>query len=430
MLLVYLTMDSTTYRISTELLTLENPFLPKIYSFTSPRRTCTSDYGGLCNVNYGKISFMPDFFEDDWPPPKELEMEAYYSNSTEASKQLIFEGMIYLTGLYKDRVEYNLFTEGITTNVLSTSVSYASGTDSVEVPMILGTTSYFPALRLQNNGSYYNFHDAYLTSSYTIYDDGVDITANATKNAGTNSFYLNPNPAGTVSISGTSSKATTFGNFLTWAASQAGFAGALTFLSVAVGTSTIKKEITNQIKIMDLIDDVIKDFGCVAYYTNLAGFLIVVELNESYHSTSTYNEYEIFNASISHNPPVKNVSATLLNRVAKTDPVNVVETEIPVTVTTSESYAVDEITLNANSTSTTTIQTDLQRVADIQGLALISATIPLEFPFPLPGTRFQISITEDSFLQAMDLDFTITDITYNFDKEEITAEGPGTYTST
>ena len=430
MLLVYLTINGSTHRVSNEMLILENPFLPKIVTFTSPKFNASGEHGGFCKISYGKVSFYPDTFEDSWPPPKSIEMQAYFSEVVEAGKQRIFDGTIFLTGVFDNRVEYNFFDIGSDLNLLDTIVSYSSGTDEVVIPKVFGDVNYFEALRLPNYSGYYNFHDAYLTSAFTVWDDGAgaDITSNATKVAGSNSFYLNPNPVGTVTISGTSSIATTFSGLLTWVASEIGAVASFTSMNQTTEDKSVRLEITSQTKLIDFFDDILQYFCCLSFFRYAGDFLFTTDMDD-YFSNSVYdhNEYTCFGTSISHNPPVDSVTINSIVRTAKTDPVDVVESESQIKVNSGYSYANNELSLDSQSFSSLTDQVDATKIIDVQGRPLISVTLPMAFPLTVPGMHFSITTTTDSYAKDMLLNVRAANITYNFDKEDMAIQGDGYY---
>jgi len=430
MLLIDLTINGTVHRISNEMLILEYPYLPKINTFTSPKMSAPSSHGGYCKISYGKVSFFPDLFEDSWPPPKSLDMIAYYRETILADNQRLFYGTIFLTGTYSDRVEYNFFDIGVgrDVNVLEAIVSYVSGTDNVVVPMVFGDVKYFEALRLPNYSGYYNFHDAYLTSTYTVWDDGagLDITSNAIKVAGSNSFYLNPNPVGTVTISGTSSKATTLNTLLVWAANEMGLVGIISSLNYATGVKKIRREITSQITVVDFLDEVLQYFGCLSFDAGSGGFIYVSDMDytsEAY----TRNEYNSFGSTISHNAPIEKVTINSIVRAAQTDPVTVTETSASVEVKSGYSYANNEMSLESQTYYPIVDQIDATRLIDIQSRPLLSITVPMELPLAYPGRYYSWDSTTDAYLKAMHMNVRASNITYNFDRDEVQIQGDGFY---
>ena len=117
MLLVNITINAVLNYVSQEGIALTNNWKPKVMSIDPIRYQIQSDYGGYCALNYGSISFFPDLFEDDWPPPVECAISVYYTATTEAAKETVFTGTAYLEKITREGVTYGLYGPKFTATV-------------------------------------------------------------------------------------------------------------------------------------------------------------------------------------------------------------------------------------------------------------------------------------------------------------------------
>ena len=109
MLLCELTINGTVNYISMEGHALTNNWRPWIIGFDAPMMSIPTDHGGFCKLEFGRITFNPLLFENDWPPPAECAIALYYSDTTEAAKELIFAGVCYRNTINREEISYGLY---------------------------------------------------------------------------------------------------------------------------------------------------------------------------------------------------------------------------------------------------------------------------------------------------------------------------------
>ena len=109
MLLIEFTINGTLTRVSQEGVALTNYWDAKVTKFDPIQFRIAQHYGGYCKLGYGSISFFPNLFDDDWPPPVNGLISIYYTATTEAAKETLFIGMAHLIGINREAIKYKLF---------------------------------------------------------------------------------------------------------------------------------------------------------------------------------------------------------------------------------------------------------------------------------------------------------------------------------
>lgn len=89
---------------------------PRVISFDAPTFTTPSKHGGYAKPAFGKIVFNPNLFYDavesinDWPPPVSGAISVYYTDTTEAARELVFSGTAHLSTFdMKSGIAYDLY---------------------------------------------------------------------------------------------------------------------------------------------------------------------------------------------------------------------------------------------------------------------------------------------------------------------------------
>ncbi|OPX99516.1 MAG: hypothetical protein A4E60_02756 [Syntrophorhabdus sp. PtaB.Bin047] len=89
---------------------------PRVISFDAPTFTTPSKHGGYARPAFGKIVFNPDLFYNsaesinDWPPPISGTINVYYTDTTEAARELVFSGTAHLASFdLKSGIAYDLY---------------------------------------------------------------------------------------------------------------------------------------------------------------------------------------------------------------------------------------------------------------------------------------------------------------------------------
>lgn len=109
MLLVEITINSVVNRVSIDGHGLTNNWKPRIIGFDAPTLSLPSDRGGFAKMGFGKITFNPVLFSGDYPPPVSCPITIYYTDTTEAAKELVFDGIAHLSEFDREKVTYSLY---------------------------------------------------------------------------------------------------------------------------------------------------------------------------------------------------------------------------------------------------------------------------------------------------------------------------------
>ncbi len=109
MLLVEITINAVVNRVSVEGHALTYNWKPRIIGFDAPTLCIPSDHGGYAEMQFGSITFNPYLFESDWPPPVSCPISIYYTDTTEAAKELVFSGTAHLTAFTREAISYKLY---------------------------------------------------------------------------------------------------------------------------------------------------------------------------------------------------------------------------------------------------------------------------------------------------------------------------------
>jgi hypothetical protein len=109
MLNVELTINGVVNYLSIEGHALTQNWKPRIIGFDAPTLGIPSNHGGYAKLSFGSISFNPILFQTDWPPPVSCDIDIYYTDTTEAARELLFAGTAHLSTFDRDYVSYDLY---------------------------------------------------------------------------------------------------------------------------------------------------------------------------------------------------------------------------------------------------------------------------------------------------------------------------------
>ena len=110
MVLVEFTINGTLNRLSIGGAALTNMWENKIIGFEPPQFSTAQITGGYVELILGSISFFPDLFDSDWPPPINGVISAYYTDSDdpdESTKETIFTGVAHRKSIERTSVNYD-----------------------------------------------------------------------------------------------------------------------------------------------------------------------------------------------------------------------------------------------------------------------------------------------------------------------------------
>jgi len=110
MLLVEFTINAVVNYLSVEYInSLTHQWRGRISNFDPPQRKLPYDYGGYCEMGYGSISFFPDLFDSDWPPPITGAITIKYTATTEGAAETLFVGTAHLEEINRSSITYGLY---------------------------------------------------------------------------------------------------------------------------------------------------------------------------------------------------------------------------------------------------------------------------------------------------------------------------------
>lgn len=109
MLLCEFTINSVVNYLSIKGHALTHNWKPRIASFDAPTLSVPTNHGGYAKMSFGNISFNPTLFADDWPPPVNGAIALYHTATTEAARELVFEGTAHLREIKRASVTYDLY---------------------------------------------------------------------------------------------------------------------------------------------------------------------------------------------------------------------------------------------------------------------------------------------------------------------------------
>ena len=109
MLLCEVTINGTVNYVSIDGHGLTHNWRPRILSFDAPQIGIPSNHGGYAKMSFGSIIFSQELFATDWPPPRVCPIAIYYTDTTEAARELVFSGTANLTSWNREEITYGLF---------------------------------------------------------------------------------------------------------------------------------------------------------------------------------------------------------------------------------------------------------------------------------------------------------------------------------
>lgn len=118
------TIGATTQYLSTEFLDESSFWDAKVVKISNLNTSLTHDYGGYFKPSFGNIEFLPDAFEDNWPPPQKIDL-VIETGESDTIKAEICNGTGTLKDYDQESVTYSV--EGLEFSVTDDSKVF-SGT--------------------------------------------------------------------------------------------------------------------------------------------------------------------------------------------------------------------------------------------------------------------------------------------------------------
>ena len=113
MLLVKLTYSGTDYYLSQDGHALTHLWKQYVLSFDPPQRRLPLDYGGYCKLEWGSIKIAGMFFQTGnlgvWPPPAEMDITIYHTDTDEASAVTLLSGVAHRVAVDLQGVTYDIY---------------------------------------------------------------------------------------------------------------------------------------------------------------------------------------------------------------------------------------------------------------------------------------------------------------------------------
>ena len=109
MLLIEITINGTVHRVSVEGHALTHYWDPYVVAFDPPRFEIPYTWGGYAAPRFGAISFSPELFASDWPPPVSCAITVKYSDTDEASAETLISGTAHLVKISLIEVKYDIY---------------------------------------------------------------------------------------------------------------------------------------------------------------------------------------------------------------------------------------------------------------------------------------------------------------------------------
>lgn len=372
MLLVELTINGVLNRISIDGHGLTHNWIPRIIGFDAPTLSIPSNHGGYARMIFGSISFNPILFSGDWPPPVLCPISIYYTDTTEAARELVFTGTAHLSGFDRESINYTLYGPEYDETVLINSIG----------SLIVGRK--------------------YQIATYVAGDDFVNV-------GGTN-------VTGNV-FTATGTTPTNWTNWSTLAVSYNGTLNAVisdilllipeittinTTFARAVSPN-VTHTITSDIAAIDLASNIAEFYSHLIYIIGTTAYLVDMKLDNG---TRVLTEYQFFSmAAYSYNSPVYRAVCGSLH------------------IDSAYAYGSD-ITVDPYHVSDANILVALTDILAIENASRVSVSVPMiAGNFPKMGEK--ITIPDTSHVAALASWIRVRKLTYDFLNDTITIEGEG-----
>jgi len=432
MILVKATISSTDYRCSEE---GNDPdydwtynWKPRIASFNAPQSRLAKPTGGVCGMVFGSTSLSPEFFTEDvvtWPPPVNFAMVIYYTATNDSSLETLITGTAHRREMTRDEITYDIYASEYDADLLEEDTDY-DGKDIV-LPRAFGAVTHQKAPRLADVSGDPTYHHGYMSGTmgtdWHIYDDGVNIDANATDNAD-GTFSLSVSAVGEVTVSGTGQDSV-LDDIVDWAcgASYLNLTGNTTLFTDTI--PDISHWADKQIKVIDFLSKIC-EWCCHLIYIS-GSTLYLVGMGED-NGTDTVTDYDFFPAAYYDRAPVSILRAEWVNRTAVEETVGKYIKDVPADAYVESSYPYGK---EEKATPYTDVQADVQTQLTSM-LTLLNAPfcrlpIPMEGSLPVPGKK--ITITDTMLGDDTTITIHARSIKYDFDNDEAVIEGEGTITA-
>lgn len=110
MLLCEVTINAVLNRVSNEYIgSLTHPWHRRILSVDPISYGIYRPYGGHMKLDTGSMTFTPDLFGDDWPPPISCPLTVKYTSTTEEAAETILTANLHIEEITREQIVYGLY---------------------------------------------------------------------------------------------------------------------------------------------------------------------------------------------------------------------------------------------------------------------------------------------------------------------------------
>ena len=365
-----------------------------------------------------------------WPPPREIFVKQYFTESDESALVILFDGVGHRAGFGDKSVRYELYGRRYTKQFLSTVTDYNS--ETVPIPRALGAVYYAQVLRLPDDGSSRpTYHNGYLSGTngvnWSVFDDGVNIDANVVDN-GDDTFGLAATPVGEVTITGTGA-IETLSELFTWATAESRLALSYAY-SASLESSpspSISYWADSQTLLIDMLSQISSYFRHLFYESG--SNLVAVEMSKTNGTRSLIDGYDWFKESDYEDPPPTSlIRASWTQRNAVEETIGKYVKDEPVEETQDSDYPYgSEASATPYQYTRNAVSTSLTSLLAYNLKTQVNLKMPVTDNLPVPGEQITFTDT-DNFEQDLDVTMFCRNIRYDFENDTVEISGDGVLT--
>ena len=365
-----------------------------------------------------------------WPPPREIFVKQYFTDSDESALVILFDGVGHRAGFDSKSVRYELYGKRYTQQFLSTVTDYNG--DTVPIPRALGAVVHAKVLRIADDGlSRPTYHNGYISGTngvnWSIFDDGVNIDANVVDN-GDDTFSLTSTPVGEVTITGTGD-VQTLSELYTWASDPSRLS--LPYAYSASLESSPSPSISYWVDSQGLIIDKLSEIS--AYFRHLfyesGANLVAVEMSNTNGTRALVDGYDWFKSSRYEDPPPTSIiRASWVQRKAVEETIGKYVKDETVEETQESDYPYgSDASVTPYQYTRVGVSASLTELLTYNLKTQVHLQIPVSDDLPVPGEQITFTDT-DNFEQNLGVTMFCRNIRYDFENDTVEISGDGVLT--
>ena len=388
-------------------------------------------HGGMCRVSgMGSIEIAMTAFDELgwWFPQTSYPCTIYYTSTDEGAATVLLPCTLHLSEINPPKsFRYDIYPENYDVDVLTEATNYDG--ETVVLPLALGTVTHVNPVRLADaGGGNQRYSAGGITgtkgATWYVYDDGVDICANATEISG-NVFELSVAPVGEVTISGTNSNLEYLEDIFTYFCSSSYLN--LNLVNAETTATAVDRWVTQQIRVIDFLSNVA---ASQAWFFFIINGSMYVRIYTGYATTKVIDvETDALDGTHYFMPqPISSLKYAWVKREAVEETVGkfVKSTDQEEVVTSSYPYGA-QIEVDVFSETRSVVNTRLQVIEGYQLIQQISLSLPFTGELILPGTELTVSDRRFTGRETSGVDGYVRDVIYDFMSKKVTLEGHVNY---